>query len=279
MGLVKVVATVAVVWLMVTEGLGVDVRDILAIRRRLSLLLRAFLAVDVFVPLVTWALLLWIHPTRPVAGALALLAACPIAPLALRRIGKAGGSREIAAGIHVTLALLAIVTTPLTIGVLGGALGFEARIPPLSVARQLALALLLPLAVGLAVRARWPALAMTLRRPGGRVAIVLLAAVFLLVLVTHARALVELGLREYGAMIVFVLAALAIGHSMGGRDARERTVFALETASRNLGLTFFIASLQPNGQAALPVIVPYIVIFAVLSTVYLRVAHGEKART
>lgn len=275
----KVVATLALVWLMINEGLGVELRDLAGLRQRRWLLLRMFLTLDVFVPLVAWALVRSIQPDRRVAGALLLLAACPIAPLALRRIVKAGGARASATTVHLVLALLSIVTTPLTLHLLASALGFEAaRIPPVSVARQVALVLLLPLGVGIAIRARWPAAAEALRRPGGRAAILLLGAALVLVLLRNARSLVDLGAREYGAMLAFCVANLMIGDRMGGKAPGERTVFALEAASRNLGLALFIASMQPHGRDALPILVPYVVVFALTSSLYLAFTRRGRPR-
>ncbi len=277
MGILKIASSVALVWLMFVEGMGIELRDLLGMRRRLLLLLRAFLAVDVLVPLAAWGLVLWIAPDRPIAGALVLLAACPIAPLSFYRIVKAGGAPEVVAGIHIVLALLSVVTTPWTLSLLGGALGFDVEISPLRVARQVAFALLLPLLAGIALRALFPSLAKTLQRPGARAALLLLAAEFVIVLVTFARSILEMGLREYAAMVAFVVAALAIGHAMGGRDLRDRTVFALESASRNLGLAFFIASFIPHERPALPILVPYVVVFALITALYLRLVRQRNA--
>lgn len=279
MNAIKLGTTIAVVWLMLVEGLGVDPRALLDLRRRPMLFVRAFLAVDVLVPLAAWILMVLIHPLRPVVGAIVLLASCPIAPLAFRRITKAGGQRETAGAIHIELSVLAVVMTPVTIAVLGGALGFYAEIEPAAVARQVALVLLLPLAAGITIRALWHSLAEKLRRPGGRVAFLLVIAVLVLVLVTHARALAELGLREYLAMAAFVAAALAIGHALGGRDPNERTVFALESASRNLGLALFIASVLVGEKVALPILVPYVVVFLIVTTVYLRLLRRRPGRS
>ncbi|AKU89628.1 bile acid:sodium symporter family protein [Vulgatibacter incomptus] len=273
MDVLKLVTTISLVCLMLMEGLGVDVRGLLDLRRRPMLFVRAFIAVDVLVPVAAWIVIVLIRPLRPVVGAVALLAACPIAPLAFRRITQAGGQRETAGAIHIVLSVLAVVTTPVTIVLLGRALGFRAEVEPMPVARQVALGLVVPFAAGIGARALWPELAGKVRRPGARVALLFLMAVFVLVLVFNARALVELGVREYLAMAAFVAAALALGHAVGGGDSRERTVFAMESASRNLGLAFFIASVQVGENVALPILVPYGVVFLIVTAVYLRIVR------
>jgi len=271
--LVQVVASVALIWVMFTEGLNVDLGRLLTVRRRPLLLVRAFVAVNLLVPLGAWLLILWIEPQRRVAGALVLLAACPIAPLSLRRITRAGGEREAAVAIHLLLAMLAIASTPLTLRILGDALGFFAQAPLGSIARQIALTVVLPLLAGIAVAARWPGPAARLRRPGGRLAFLLLALVVLLAIAAEVRAFLDLDLADYLAMAAFVLMALAMGHLVGG-EGKDRTILELECASRNIGLAFVIASLQPHVRSALPIVVPYLLIFVVISSSYLGLARA-----
>lgn len=270
---VRFFAALAIVWLMFVEGLGLDARGLFAVVRRPLFLLRAFLVVDVLVPLMAWILILWIHPDRRIVGTIALVAACPIAPLALRRITGAGARREAAGAVHLVLSALSIVTTPATLMLLGRALGYDVGIPPLAVARLVLLVLLLPLAAGIAVRALWPSMATRLLRPAGRGALVALAVVFLLVVLTQARALVGIGIRGYAAMAAFVASALILGHISAERDPRDRVLLALEAASRNLGLAFFIASSVVGKHEALPALVPYVVVFLVVSSLYLRLFH------
>lgn len=267
----KALVGLALVWLMFVEGLGVSVRDFKKHNRQ-GVLLRGFIAVDVLVPVAAWLVILVVRPERPIVGALVLLAACPIAPLALMRISVAGGRREVATELHLALSAWSVVTTPVTLAIFGWAVGFQGQVAPFAVLRQVALALLVPLLAGLAVRARWPETAEKLRRPGGRVALVLLLSVFAVVFVVYAQSLGALSLRSYGAMAAFVIAALLIGHLLGGSAPRERTVFGLEASSRNLGLAFFIASVNEHQNEALPILVPYVVVFFVITTAYLKLA-------
>jgi len=276
---IKITATVAVLWVMFVEGLGLELRSLVAILRRPRVLVHAFLVVDVLVPLAAWVLILGIRPDSRVAAAVALVAACPIAPLALRRTRGAVGQRELAGAIHLCLGILSVVTTPVTLALLATALGYAARVPAGEVARGVFLVLVLPLAVGLTVGTWWPRLALRLRRHGGRVALAVLALVFLLVLFSQAHALAGVGLRGFATMFAFVAAALLIGHLGGPRDHRIRPIFAMEASSRNLGLAFFIAAAVMGQRAALPFLVPYVVVFLFVTSIYLRVVRSRVPRT
>lgn len=276
---IRILATLALLWVMFVEGLGLDFRSLGAVLRKPLFLLRAVLVVDVLVPLAAWILIVGIRPDSRVAAAVALVAACPIAPLALRRTRGAVGQVELVGAIHLCLGILSIVTTPVTLALLATALGYAARVPAGEVARGVFLALVLPLAAGLAVGTWWPTFASGLRRLGGRVALAILALVFLLVLFSQARALADVGIRGFAAMSAFVTAALAIGHFAGSRDPRVRPIFAMEAASRNLGLAFFIAASVLGQRAALPFLVPYVVVFLFVTSIYLRVVRSRGHET
>jgi len=270
---IKLLATIALLWLMFVEGAAIDLRGLLAILRRPLVLLRAFLVVDVLVPFFAWILILWIRPDARVAAAVALVAACPIAPLALRRTSGAVGRRELVGAIHLVLGVLAIVTTPVTLSLLGTALGYGATVAAGEVARRVFLALVLPLAAGVALGTWWPRLAGRVRRFGGRGALLVLAAVFLLVLFTQARAIAGVGIRGFATMAAFVAAALLVGHLVGARDPRDRPVVAMEAASRNLGLAVFIAASVLGQRGALPFLVPYVVVFLFVTAIYLQLVR------
>ena len=71
-------------------------------------------------------------------------------------------------------------------------------------------------------------------------------------------------------MAVVVAVSAAIGHWLGPRDAEQRTTLALESAARHPGLAMTIAALNFSPQTALPVLIPYLIVFTVVTTVYLQ---------
>jgi BASS family bile acid:Na+ symporter len=67
-----------------------------------------------------------------------------------------------------------------------------------------------------------------------------------------------------------VAVSIAIGHWLGPRDPEEQTTLAIESAARHPGLAMTIAALNFNPQKTLPVLVPYLVVFMVVTTIYLQ---------
>ena len=81
--------------------------------------------------------------------------------------------------------------------------------------------------------------------------------------------LMKMDLWSYFVMAVVIAVSIAIGNWLGPRDAEERTTLAIESAARHPGLAMTIAALHFNPQKALPVLIPYLIVFMVVTTVYL----------
>jgi len=146
--------------LMFALGLGLRGEAVALLRRRPALFARVLLGTCVLVPLA--ALLLLRSPlleslSVPARMAIALMAVSPSAPLTLRKAGRQGGDRELAAVLQLLAAAAAVVTIPLLADLYRAVFDLSGwDIQPLPVARQVLLIQGLPLALGLLVRRRLP---------------------------------------------------------------------------------------------------------------------------
>ena len=136
--------------LMLAIGVNHSFQELTSLWRRPELLLRSLLAVVVLVPVVV-VLLLWVFDLPPaVATGLAVLAAAPGAPLTTKRSEMAGGDPTYSASLQLTLALLAVVITPLILAMFYSLFEFVTkRVAPLEVARQVAQVTFMPVIIGL----------------------------------------------------------------------------------------------------------------------------------
>jgi BASS family bile acid:Na+ symporter len=93
--------------------------------------------------------------------------------------------------------------------------------------------------------------------------------------------LLKMDLWSYFVMAVVVAASIAIGHWLGPRDAEERTTLAMESAAHHPGLAMTIAALNFSPEKALPVLIPYLIVFMVVTTIYLqwRKRHAAERST
>ena len=92
----------------------------------------------------------------------------------------------------------------------------------------------------------------------------------ILVLIKTSSLLLKMDIWSYVVMTIFIIVNIGLGHVLGPRDAQERTTLAMESGARNFGLAMTIAVLNFTAERALPVLIPYIILFVVISTLYLK---------
>jgi len=71
-------------------------------------------------------------------------------------------------------------------------------------------------------------------------------------------------------MATIVIVSIAIGHHLAPRDAEEQTTLAMESAAHHPGLAMRIAALNFEPRKALPVLAPYLIVFMLVTTIYLE---------
>jgi bile acid:Na+ symporter, BASS family len=264
--------------IMFALGLSLQLDALQQVRQRPALFLRVLVGSCFLVPLAALALLR-LPPafdlSVPGRLAIALMAISPSAPLTLRKAGKQGGDRELAALLQVGAAIVAIASIPLMADLFRTTYGVKSwDIGPAPVALQVAQAQLLPLVLGLLARRWQPALATRIQAPLEKLANLLLLALIVLVLVKAAPLLVPFAATNVLAlacMALMVVVALAIGYLMAGPDPRERTTTALVTSMRNPGLALlFAATYAPQVPGVKIAILAYLLITVILSVPFLR---------
>ncbi|WP_094561067.1 bile acid:sodium symporter family protein [Synechococcus sp. 8F6] len=261
--------------IMFALGVGLPLDGFSRWQQQRGVLLRGLLGTCVLVPLAAVALLLWpatLSLSQPARFAIALMAVSPSAPLLLRKAGKQGGDRSLAALLQVGAALVAILITRI-FGVSGWAI--EAR----HVAGQVALAQLVPLLLGLLLRRFAPQWASRLEAPLDRIANVLLLLLVLVVLAKTAPLLttyVGANLVALPVMGALVLISLALGYGLADRDPQQRVTLALVTSMRNPGLALLLAgTYAPEVPAVKLGILMYLLITVLLSIPFL---HWQRLR-
>ncbi len=129
---------------------------------------------------------------------------------------------------------------------------------PLQVLKVLLPTFFVPLALGILLR-RWaPAAADRIAGPSGKVGAMALLAWWLLLLVLNFRAVLGLGFWSLGALALWTLVGLAVGHLLAGPDPVNRPSLALATALRHIGVTAVIATSSFADAKPLPMILAYV---------------------
>ena len=267
----RIVAPLSVALIVFAEALRIAPSRVAAfVREHPLVMLRSLVAALILVPAAALGLILVLGPAPGVAVGLAILVACPPAPLMLKSATKTGGGdAAFMASLHLSLAALAIVTVPAVLHVLAIPLGFSAEVAPLPLLKILANTILLPVGLGLVVRALFPAWADSFASLLGKIGTVGLLVVVVAIVAALYPALLNMDARSYGVIAAVSIAALVIGHLLGPQNGAEKTVLAVECAVRHPGLAVTIAATNFTPERALPVLVPCILTFIAIATVYL----------
>jgi len=268
---IRILATLSVAAVVFSQGLGISPRLVRGyFRERPWMIVRSLLAALVVVPAISLALILVLEPAPGLAIGLAILVACPPAPLMIATAPRKGGaSAAFIASLHLSLAGLAFVTVPVVLYLLSLGLGFSADVHLGAMTWILARTILLPLGFGLVCRALLPGFA---DRAGSVLAVVGNIGVLIvlaIVLMAFFRTLLDVDARSYMVIVAVGVAALATGHLLGPCDPRERTALAVECGARHPALALSIASANFGPERAISVLVPCILTFAVIAIAYM----------
>jgi BASS family bile acid:Na+ symporter len=205
--------------------------------------------------------------------ALLALAVSPVPPFLPIKGGKLGARNPYMYGLLVEMALLAVVATPLAIVMLGRAFGLNTYVPPFEIAVVVSRTVLLPLGLGMLVRAMSPGFADRISGPIALVTKIVLALGVLLLLMA-GRHLIA-GLLSDGtlaAMAAFTIAGVIVGHLLGGPVDEDRTFLAIATSARHPGVALAAAHAVAPDQQKLVVaaILLYLVVNALVTAPYAR---------
>ena len=260
--------------LMFAIGVNHSFEQLISLWRRPALLLRSLLSVIVVVPMVV-GVLLWVFDLTPaVATGLAVLAAAPGAPLTTKRSQMAGGDSTYSASLQLTLALLAVVITPLILAIFYALFDLATeRVTPFQVALQVAEVTFLPVIIGLLIQHFAPGAAERIGKPVRVLANVLFILLFVVLIVLLAvapqlRAMLHFWGLPMAAILIMVVVSLASGHLLGGPSREQRSALAIASIARNVGLALFIAGLSDYGQNFIPTVLTYMILGALLAVPY-----------
>ena len=267
--LVNVLAAGTVFTVMFSLGLGIAAGELRLTWRRPGLMARGIFSVLVAVPAAALLVTRFLDLPRFVEIGLVLMAISPGAPVALRRSLGAGGHRAFAPSLQIAVALLAAVSMPLSIAALNHLYAGRASITPWSVAKQVFVAQLLPLALGMLLRRFRRPLADQLGPRLGRIGNVLLVGLVVAVLIDVWEVTMNAGVRVWPSIMLTTAAALALGHWLGGPEPATRTAVAITSALRNPGLALLVATLNAAPPAVTGTVLAYVLVSALLVVPYI----------
>ena len=264
-----IIVKVALFTLMLAIGVNLSWEKLISFWRNPNKLIRSLLAVVVLVPLMV-IVLLRLFPLSPEsATVLAILAAAPGAPLTTKRSQMAGGNIPYSASLQLTLALLAVILTPLTLAIFYAIFDLETeRVTVLQVAQQVVQVQFLPIAIGLLLQKFRPQWTEKMGKPLILIANVLLVIMVVPLLPVAIPLIFKIDLLSMVAILIMAIASLIIGHFLGGKAVDERSALAVASVARNIGLALFIITLSETPKPFIPTLVSYMILGAIVAMPY-----------
>lgn len=237
---------------MLSMGLSLTVGQIMAPLRNYRLIVLALLANFVLMPFAAFLIARLLRLDQPLGIALLLLgtaSGAPFLPL-LARIGK--GNLAFSVGLMVLLMVVTVGYMPLVLPLMLEGVSVD----PFKIGRSLVFLMLLPLAIGLLVKARLTGLAAKVQPSLGRLSLLSLAFLIVLLLITNFQNVLSLyGTRGVLASILFIAAGSGIGWVLGGPQSDTRGVMALGTAQRNIAAALVVGGQNFNDPRVLVMVV------------------------
>jgi BASS family bile acid:Na+ symporter len=247
---------------MLAMGVSLTVSQIFDPLRNVRLVVLALVANFVLMPLGAFALakVLWLD--EPFGVGLLLLGCAAGAPFLPKLAQLAKGNLPFGVGAMVLLMVITVAYLPIVLPLLLPGV----TVNPVRIAQSLVLLMLLPLAIGLFVKARYDATAARVK-PAldwlSNVSLILLMV--LITVVNFDKVLQVFGTRGILAGLLFIALGFCIGWMLGGPGNDTRPVLALATAQRNIAAALVVGSQSFSD----PKVVVMVIVVAIVGLIIL----------
>jgi bile acid:Na+ symporter, BASS family len=256
---------------MLAMGSGLTVGEIVAALRNPRLIMVALLANFVLMPLgaLTLAKVLWLD--EPLGVGLLLLGCAAGAPFLPKLAQLSRGNLPFAVGAMVLLMIITVGYLPIVLPLLLP----EVTVNPAKIAQSLIVLMLLPLGVGLFVKARHGRLSARVKPFLDRLTSISLVLLILLIsIVNFDKVLQVFGTRGILAGLLFIAFGCLMGWLLGGPGDDTRRVLALGTGQRNIAAALVVGSQSFTDQG----VTVMVVVVAIIGLVTLMPLAGMFGR-
>ena len=262
---------VFVICSMLSMGLSLTVAEISAPLKNTRLVIKSLIASFVLVPILGFALATFMPVTEGAAIGLIIVACAAGAPFLPKLVQVAKGDVAFGVGLMTLLMVLTVIYMPIVLPLLLQGVTVDA----LAIATSLFFQMLVPLGIGLFIKARYDDIAAHIQPTFAQASNIGLIALMILSLVLGFESIIgAIGSWSILASILFITGAFAIGYLLGGPGMETRSVVSLGTAQRNLAAAMIVAA----GNFTDPNVLIVVLIVAIIGLVLLMLAGGEMGK-
>ena len=258
---------VFVIGSMSSMGLSLKLKQITSSLKNTRLVIVALVVNFILVPLVAYGITLLFPLDEPLRIGLILLSTAAGAPFLPKLAETAKGNVAFSVGLMVLLMVVTIIYLPVVLPLLLSGVAVN----PWDIAQSLIMLMLLPLALGLLINARYEETAARLQPVFSQASNTALMLLLVLGLVLNFREMIGLvGSFGFLAAFLFLLASLIMGYLLGGKDIETKSVLGLGTAQRNIAAALVVA-----GQNFGFDVITYLMVVAIVGLIFLMPLAGE----
>jgi BASS family bile acid:Na+ symporter len=252
---------------MLSMGLSLTIKQIVEPLKNTRLVLLALVANFVLVPLVAFIITIVLPLNEPAVIGLILLSTAAGAPFLPKLVEVAKGNIAFSVGLMVLLMVVTIVYLPLVLPLLLG----DVEVNPWDIAQSLIIMMLIPLAIGLFIRARYEEAAAKIQPTFAMAANIGILVLAVLGLVLNFSSMIAL-VGSFGILagIIFIVFALVIGYLLGGSDPGIKSVMGLGSGQRNISAALVVAAQNFDAD-----VITYLMVVAIIGFIVLFPAAGE----
>ena len=263
---------VFVITSMLAMGLSLTIKQIVEPLRNARLVILALVANFVLVPILAYLILLVIQLEQGLAIGLIIMSTAAGAPFLPKLAQAAKGNMAFSVGLMVLLMVVTIIYMPIVLPLLLQGVQVDA----LEIAKSLVIMMLIPLAIGLFIKARYESTAESLHPHMSQTSTVALVLLMVSALVLNFSYIVGvIGTGAIIAILIFLVVALLLGYFLGGSDRGIKSVLGLGTAQRNLSAALVVAGQNFSDD---PNVLTMILVAGLVGLVLLMVVGGEMGK-
>jgi BASS family bile acid:Na+ symporter len=260
---------------MLAMGLGLTIPQIIEPLRNTRLVIMALVANFVIVPAVALVLTLIIPMSAENQIGLLLLGTAAGAPFLPKLAQIAKANVAFAVGLMTMLVVTTVIYLPIFLPLMLPGVEVDA----FAIATQLFLEMLVPLAVGLFVKARYDETAQSLQPHMNQIANISMALLLVLMLgLNIGKVLGLFGSGAILAILVLIAVAVAAGYFLGGPGKDTQQVLALGTGQRNMAAGFAIATGNFASQPDVMVLLAAAGLVAMIIVMPIAAEFGKRAK-
>ncbi|MEE8569216.1 MAG: bile acid:sodium symporter [Anaerolineales bacterium] len=252
---------------MLSMGLSLTTKQIVEPLKDTKLVVLALVANFVLVPAIAYAITILLSLESSISIGLILVSMAAGAPFLPKLVEVAKGNTPFSVGLMVLLMVVTIVYLPLVLPLVIESV----EVNPLDIARSLIIMMLIPLGIGLFIKARYEDAAEKIRPTFASASNIAILALIVLGVVLKFESMIALvGSKGLLAALLFVAGALLAGYFLGGKDRSIKSVMALGTGQRNISAALVVAAQNFDSD-----VITFVLVFSIIGFIVLFPTAGE----